>query len=74
MQELFALGLQDVFRKFEQPEETYSRSDSRAARFRRNHGLRIDLALTSAACAGKCDACHIDKTPRTGNALRTMHR
>ena len=32
--------------------------------FRRNHGLRIDLILASAAMAEKCVACHIDKSPR----------
>jgi exodeoxyribonuclease-3 len=32
--------------------------------FRRNHGLRIDLILASAALAEKCVAVHIDKAPR----------
>jgi exodeoxyribonuclease III len=33
--------------------------------FRRNHGLRIDLLLATEPLAAMCDACHIDRTPRT---------
>jgi len=61
---LLATGLTDCFRLFEQPEKTYSWWDYRMLAFRRNHGLRIDLILASAAMAQKCVACHIDKTPR----------
>jgi exodeoxyribonuclease-3 len=57
-------GLSDVFRQFEQPEKSFSWWDYRMMAFRRNAGLRIDLVLASAPLAGKCDACHIDKTPR----------
>jgi exodeoxyribonuclease-3 len=32
--------------------------------FRRNHGLRIDLVLASAALAARCSGCHIDREPR----------
>jgi exodeoxyribonuclease-3 len=61
---LLNLGLTDVFRKFEHPEGTFSWWDYRAAGFRRNAGLRIDLILTSAAMAGRCSASYVDKEPR----------
>jgi exodeoxyribonuclease-3 len=62
---LTALGLTDVFRQFEQPEKTYSWWDYRAAGFRRNAGLRIDLILASQALADACTASYIDREPRT---------
>jgi exodeoxyribonuclease-3 len=58
-------GLIDVFRRFSQPEKAFSWWDYRAAAFRRNHGLRIDLILANAALAERCLACHIDREPRT---------
>jgi exodeoxyribonuclease-3 len=58
------LGLSDVFRKFEQPENMFSWWDYRAAGFRRNAGLRIDLILTSAAMTERCTASYVDKEPR----------
>jgi len=64
LRRLMDLGLCDVFRRFEQPAASFSWWDYRAAAFRRNHGLRIDLVLASASLAAKCDACHIDRTPR----------
>jgi len=64
LQQLFTLGLRDAFRLFEQEPENYSWWDYRAAGFRRNHGLRIDLMLVSPALAALCTACWIDKTPR----------
>ena len=59
------LGLTDVFRKFDQPEKSFSWWDYRAAGFRRNAGLRIDLILTSATMAERCSASYVDKEPRT---------
>jgi exodeoxyribonuclease-3 len=59
------LGLTDVFRRFEQPEKSFSWWDYRAAGFRRNAGLRIDLILTNAAMTGACTASWIDREPRT---------
>jgi len=56
------LGLRDAFRLFEQPEKSFSWWDYRMMGFRRNHGLRIDLILLSAAV--ECSACSIDKAPR----------
>jgi exodeoxyribonuclease III len=58
------LGLVDVFRKFEQPPRSFSWWDYRAGAVRRNEGLRIDLLLASAALAGRCTACEIDREPR----------
>lgn len=62
--ELFKLGLTDVFRKFEHPEGTFSWWDYRAAGFRRNAGLRIDLILTSNSMTERCKASYVDKEPR----------
>ena len=61
---LVDLGLTDVFRKFEHPEKTFSWWDYRAAGFRRNAGLRIDLILTSDAMTKQCTSCYVDKEPR----------
>ncbi len=61
---LMELGLTDVFRNFEQPEKTFSWWDYRAAGFRRNAGLRIDLILASAAMNRACLASYVDKEPR----------
>ena len=63
--ELLDLGLADVFRQFEQPEKTFSWWDYRAAGFRRNAGLRIDLILASAAMSAACSASYVDREPRT---------
>ncbi len=64
LQGLVDLGLNDVFRKFEHPEKTFSWWDYRAAGFRRNIGLRIDLILCSDAMAERCTASYVDKEPR----------
>lgn len=56
--------LVDVFRSFEHPPRTFSWWDYRAAGFRRNQGLRIDLILASRALAGNCTACVVDTAPR----------
>jgi exodeoxyribonuclease-3 len=64
LRSLLALGLEDCFRRFEQPEKAFSWWDYRMMAFRRNAGLRIDLILASAKLAEKCVASHIDKAPR----------
>ena len=64
LQRVLALGLHDVFRKFEQPPQTFSWWDYRAGGFRRNEGLRIDLVLASKALMEQCTACNIDLGPR----------
>jgi exodeoxyribonuclease-3 len=61
---LLAAGLEDCFRRFEQPEKSFSWWDYRRMAFRRNAGLRIDLILASAPLAEKCVECRIDKAPR----------
>ncbi len=58
------LGFSDTFRQFDQPENSYSWWDYRAAGFRRDLGLRIDLILASAGLSDACTACAIDKEPR----------
>lgn len=62
---LLDLGLSDVFRQFDQPENTFSWWDYRAAGFRRNAGLRIDLILASKSLARICAASYVDREPRT---------
>ncbi len=64
LRELLDLGLTDVFRKFDQPEKIFSWWDYRAAGFRRNAGLRIDLILASDAMTKRCTASYVDKEPR----------
>lgn len=64
LQALLSLGLTDVFRKFEQPEKSFSWWDYRAAGFRRNSGLRIDLILGSDTMTRLCTASYVDKEPR----------
>ncbi len=61
---LLALGLDDVFRRFDQPPATFSWWDYRAGAFRRNDGLRIDLVLASKSLAEQCTASSIDREPR----------
>ncbi|MFW6041819.1 MAG: exodeoxyribonuclease III [Guyparkeria sp.] len=57
-------GLIDAFRLFDQPENAFSWWDYRAANFRRNRGLRIDLILVSDELRDRARACHIDVEPR----------
>lgn len=64
LKNLIGLGLTDVFRTFEQPEKSFSWWDYRAAGFRRNAGLRIDLILTSDSMTAACQKSYIDKEPR----------
>ena len=64
LEKVLALGLSDVFRQFEQPEKTYSWWDYRAAGFRRNAGLRIDLILASSTLSEICTGSFVDKEPR----------
>ena len=59
------LGFVDVFRKLAPDEKVFSWWDYRAAGFRRNAGLRIDLILASPGLAGTCSSSFIDREPRT---------
>jgi exodeoxyribonuclease-3 len=61
---LIARGFSDCFRRFEQPEKSYSWWDYRMMAFRRNMGMRIDHILASAELAPLCRACVIDRAPR----------
>jgi len=61
---LLAIGLEDVFRRFEQPVGAFSWWDYRQGAFRRNHGLRIDLILAATGLAAACTGCSIDVAPR----------
>jgi exodeoxyribonuclease-3 len=61
---LLDLGLVDTFRLFEQPAGIFSWWDYRAAGFRRNLGLRIDLLLASSALAPLCRESLVDTAPR----------
>lgn len=64
LQKILDLGFVDTFRRFEQEANTFSWWDYRAAGFRRNAGLRIDLVLASRPLAEKCTASYIDIAPR----------
>ena len=64
LRELMGVGVIDVFRRFDQPPESFTWWDYRQGGFRRNHGLRIDHILCSAELAQRCVACTIDRTPR----------
>ena len=69
---MLELGLVDTFRLFEQEPGSFSWWDYRAAAFRRNRGLRIDLILASAPLEALCSFSAIDKTPR-GHARPSDH-
>jgi exodeoxyribonuclease-3 len=58
------LGFEDVFRRFETGPGHFSWWDYRAGAFRRNQGLRIDLALASTALSKTVAGCRIDREPR----------
>ena len=64
LQGLFDLGFVDVFRRFSDDEQAFSWWDYRAAAFRRNRGLRINLILANESFAERCTASDIDPTPR----------
>lgn len=57
-------GLVDSFRALTPDAISYSWWDYRAAKFRRNHGLRIDLILLSHALYQHCVISDIDVAPR----------
>lgn len=63
-QALLALGLNDSFRLFEQPPQTYSWWDYRMLAFQKNRGLRIDHILVSNALKAQARSCVVDRAPR----------
>lgn len=65
LQALLDLGLHDAFRLKHQEGEIFSWWDYRAAGFRRNYGLRIDLNLISDALKARLADAGIDREPRT---------
>lgn len=58
------LGFKDLFRSFDQPENSYSWWDYRMGAFRRNNGLRIDLVLCTDPLVKTATTCQIDTAPR----------
>ncbi|GAB2498684.1 exodeoxyribonuclease III [Arenimonas alkanexedens] len=62
---LLALGLHDSYRLHHEEGGVFSWWDYRAAGFRRNLGLRIDLCLISDALIARCTGAEIDREPRT---------
>jgi exodeoxyribonuclease-3 len=64
LKRLLGLGLHDSFRLHSDEAGQFSWWDYRAAGFRRNLGLRIDLALVSEGLKGRTTAAHIDREPR----------
>ena len=64
LRRLQELGLHDSFRLHHEDGGLFSWWDYRAAGFRRNLGLRIDLVLVSEALRSRASASHIDREPR----------
>jgi exodeoxyribonuclease-3 len=64
LREILELGLVDSFRRFNSEGGHYSWWDYRAAGFRRNLGLRIDLILGSDKLMETATAAGIDREPR----------
>ena len=64
LQKLQTLGFHDLFRDFESAGGHFTWWDYRAGGFRRNHGLRIDLAFGSPALLPHCRGVSIDRVPR----------
>ena len=65
LRRLLALGLHDSYRLKHEAGGVFSWWDYRAAGFRRDLGLRIDLVLLSDTLAPRCTGASIDREPRT---------
>ena len=65
LQSFLDLGLHDSYRLLHDDGGAFSWWDYRMAAFRRNLGLRIDLALVSDALKPRVIAAEIDREPRT---------
>jgi exodeoxyribonuclease-3 len=65
LRRIMDLGLHDSFRLHSAEGGHFSWWDYRAAGFRRNLGLRIDLVLVSEALKARCSAAVSDREPRT---------
>jgi exodeoxyribonuclease-3 len=66
LQRVTAWGLTDTFRMHNPGGGLYSWWDYRMAAFPKNHGLRIDLVLTTESMARRCRASSIDREERRG--------
>ncbi len=64
LRRVMKIGLVDLFRRFDQPPNSFTWWDYRQAAFRRNMGLRIDHILSSRKLSDRCRACYIDTDPR----------
>jgi exodeoxyribonuclease-3 len=64
IRQLMDWGLVDVFREKHPEPKLYSWWDYRMGAYKRNHGLRIDLALMTKPLAARCKDAWIDKAPR----------
>ena len=64
LRSLMHLGMYDAFRVQHPDARHYSWWDYRGGGFERNHGVRIDHLLLSAAAADCLSDCHIDDSPR----------
>ena len=63
---LAAGGLVDAYRQVHPHDQQFTWWDYRAGNFHKGLGLRIDLALVSAALAGRLQECGIDRNFRKG--------
>ena len=64
LQKIVDLGLTELFREFDQPENSFSWWDYRSGGFEKNLGLRIDMILTTDAMTKRCTSCVVDTEPR----------
>lgn len=64
LKRILELGFKDSFRLFKQEKNIFSWWDYRAAGFRKNRGLRIDLILASQFMAERCKGSWVDMEPR----------
>lgn len=64
LNDILKLGLHDVFRQLHPNTQQFSWWDYRAASFRRNRGLRIDLILTTEKLRSRCQSAEINPEPR----------
>ncbi|MCZ6531875.1 MAG: exodeoxyribonuclease III [SAR324 cluster bacterium] len=65
LEKIRAWGFDDQFRKFEQGDGHFSWWDYRAAAFRRNRGLRIDLVWATAPLSERAVSCWMDREERS---------
>ncbi|MCD4702645.1 MAG: exodeoxyribonuclease III [Candidatus Aegiribacteria sp.] len=62
--DIISTGMVDIYRKFNPVGKAFSWWDYRAASFRRNMGMRLDLILLNATAAEKAVSCEIQVEPR----------